>query len=336
MAQTVKKKATKSSKKTSGVSTKKRGSTYTSEEHYDSAMKKEVVLLFILAAAVLLALSNFGICGAFGKMLSNIMFGIFGISAYVFPIYLFLGAAFLISNGYSQKAIIKFISSICLYIFICMLLEMITVPFDKKTEFFSYYAIASKSHKGGGLIGGILSKIFRPLLGTVGSYIVVIIVIIVSCVLITEKSIINGVKKGSSKVYKTAREDVVRRKDANHLQTKNRKTQEHVVKNKPKEQPPTKKRKGVSLTELEEPEKKQNDIKEITYDYQESDELNLTLPINEEKQVESKPKKQKQNVVDFTQREIMPTIEEKPSAIDPTTAIFFTRVCSLFHTRGSL
>lgn len=322
MAQTVKKKATKSSKKTSGVSTKKRGSTYTSEEHYDSAMKKEVVLLFILAAAVLLALSNFGICGAFGKMLSNIMFGIFGISAYVFPIYLFLGAAFLISNGYSQKAIIKFISSICLYIFICMLLEMITVPFDKKTEFFSYYAIASKSHKGGGLIGGILSKIFRPLLGTVGSYIVVIIVIIVSCVLITEKSIINGVKKGSSKVYKTAREDVVRRKDANHLQTKNRKTQEHVVKNKPKEQPPTKKRKGVSLTELEEPEKKQNDIKEITYDYQESDELNLTLPINEEKQVESKPKKQKQNVVDFTQREIMPTIEEKPSAIDPTTAIF--------------
>ena len=139
MAQTVKKKATKSSKKTSGVSTKKRGSTYTSEEHYDSAMKKEVVLLFILAAAVLLALSNFGICGAFGKMLSNIMFGIFGISAYVFPIYLFLGAAFLISNGYSQKAIIKFISSICLYIFICMLLEMITVPFDKKTEFFSYY-----------------------------------------------------------------------------------------------------------------------------------------------------------------------------------------------------
>ncbi len=322
MAQTVKKKATKSSKKTSGVSTKKRGSTYTSEEHYDSAMKKEVVLLFILAAAILLALSNFGICGAFGKMLSNIMFGIFGMSAYVFPIYLFLGAAFLISNGYNQKVMIKFISSICLYLFICMLLEMITVPFDKKTEFFSYYAIASKSHKGGGLIGGILSKIFCPLLGTVGSYIVVAIAIIVSCVLITEKSIINGVKKGSSKVYKTAREDAVRRKDANQLRAKNRKTQEHVVKNKPKEQPPTKKRKGVSLTELEEPEKKQNDIKEITYDYQESDELDLTLPMNGEKQAESKSKKQKQNVVDFTQREIMPTIEEKTSAIDPTTAVF--------------
>lgn len=324
MAQTVKKKTTKSSGKTSSSgSTKKKSSTHTSEEHYDSAMKKEVVLLFILAASILLALSNFGICGAFGKVLSNIMFGIFGISAYIFPIYLFLSAAFLISNKYNKKAMIKFISSIWMYLFICMLLEMIATPFDKKTALLSYYAVASKSHKGGGLIGGLLSKIFRPLLGTVGSYIITIIALIVGIVLITEKSFINGVKKGSSQVYKAAKEDAARMKAANKSRLEDREAQQYRKKNIPKEQTSVKKVRGISFTELEEPEKKENDIREITYDYQESDELELAVPVGRVKEAVPKPKKKKSQFIDFTESPIMPKIEEpEPFAIDPTAAVF--------------
>ena len=71
-------------------------------------MRREVWLLLVLAVAAILALSNFGVCGAFGKVISNIMFGVFGWMAYIFPFYLFLGAAFLVSNGFRGKATINF------------------------------------------------------------------------------------------------------------------------------------------------------------------------------------------------------------------------------------
>ena len=100
MASTARK-TTASSKKTTAKNTKKKSAgKNVPQERYDSEMRREVWLLLILAIAAILALSNFGVCGAFGKVVSDIMFGIFGWMAYIFPFYLFLGTAFLISNEF--------------------------------------------------------------------------------------------------------------------------------------------------------------------------------------------------------------------------------------------
>ena len=49
---------------------------------------REAVLWVILAISVLLFLSNMGLCGVVGAALSKVMFGLFGLLAYIFPVFL--------------------------------------------------------------------------------------------------------------------------------------------------------------------------------------------------------------------------------------------------------
>lgn len=214
------------------------------QEHYDSEMRREVWLLLILAVAAILALSNFGVCGAFGRVVSDAMFGIFGFMAYIFPFYLFIGVAFLISNGYSRKAVIKFASATVLYLLICLMLEMLLMDYEEGKTLRDYYAAGSTLHKGGGFAGGALELVLRPLLGTAGTYILSAAGMIVALVLITEKSVIKGVKSGGTHLYETAREDAIKAREESRVRQEERRLK--------KEQRVDRKVKGVVLAELDE------------------------------------------------------------------------------------
>ncbi len=246
MANTARK-TTANSRKSSGSKNMKKKSAKKNvpQEHYDSEMRREVWLLLILAVAVILALSNFGVCGAFGKVVSDVMFGIFGWMAYIFPFYLFIGVAFLVSNGYSRKAVIKFVSATLLYLLICLTLEMLFMVYEEEKTLKEYYEAGSMLHKGGGFAGGALELLLRPLLGTAGTYILAIAGMIVSMVLITEKSVIKGVKSGSTHLYETAKEDAMKAREESRVRQEEKRLK--------KEQRIDKKVKGVVLAELDEP-----------------------------------------------------------------------------------
>ena len=81
------------------------------------SFESEIALWILLAVSVLLFVSNFGIGGKIGNGASTLLFGLFGWMAYVFPIILFVGACFLISNRKNQFAVFKFTASILLYFF---------------------------------------------------------------------------------------------------------------------------------------------------------------------------------------------------------------------------
>ena len=74
-------------------------------------------------------------------------------------------------------------------------------------EAFQY---SSSRKAGGGIVGGCLAYILVPAFGIIGAYIIDIIVLIITMVLITERSALKGVQKGSRKVYETARENTER------------------------------------------------------------------------------------------------------------------------------
>ena len=95
---------------------------------------------------------------------------------------------------------------------LCTFLQLLTVPFEKEQQIFSFYTYAAKEKKGGGLIGGIFTKLLCPAVGVAGTYVIVIILMIIFLVLITEKSFLRGLKKGSTKVYTSAKEDVRKRR----------------------------------------------------------------------------------------------------------------------------
>ena len=92
-----------------------------------------------------------------------------------------------------------------------LFLQLLTVPFEKEQTIISFYRYAAKEKKGGGLLGGIFTKLLCPAVGVAGTYVIVIILMIIFLVLITEKSFLRGLKKGSAKVYTSAKEDVRKR-----------------------------------------------------------------------------------------------------------------------------
>ena len=60
----------------------------------DVAIRNEIFLIILFAVAAFLFVCNFGIAGVVGNTLSNVMFGIFGLTAYVMPLVIFLMIAF--------------------------------------------------------------------------------------------------------------------------------------------------------------------------------------------------------------------------------------------------
>ena len=96
---------------------------------------------------------------------------------------------------------------------LCTFLQLLTVPFEKEQTIISFYRYAAKEKKGGGLLGGIFTKLLCPAVGVAGTYVIVIILMIIFLVLITEKSFLRGLKKGSAKVYTSAKEDVRKKTD---------------------------------------------------------------------------------------------------------------------------
>lgn len=176
----------------------------------DIKLKNEIKLLIALVVTLLLLLSNFGFLSPVGDYLSYFMFGLFGFIAYIFPLVMFFGVAFLISNINNKRGIKKFIAGCALYILVSATIQLVFMEYDNTLSAFDYYKICGKGKMGGGLIGALIEKSLHSLFGMLGTYIILALLIIITVVILTEKSFISGVKKGSSAVYETAKEDAVR------------------------------------------------------------------------------------------------------------------------------
>lgn len=178
-----------------------------------SFLKDEIIILSALAASILLLISNFGIGGFVGDAVSSILFGLFGTVAYAIPILLFVCVAFVISNKGNAIAYIKTISGVAFTLMVCTLFQLIMNEYIAGTNLFSYYKISSMHRDGGGLFGGVIVSVLCPAIGVIGTYVVAVIICIISLVIITEKSFIRSVKKGSEKAYSSAKEDAKKRKE---------------------------------------------------------------------------------------------------------------------------
>ncbi|MBR2403856.1 MAG: DNA translocase FtsK 4TM domain-containing protein [Lachnospiraceae bacterium] len=201
----------KKSSSSSGRSTKKtttktnsrgRQSQKKVEEHEN--FTDEIILWGVIAISILLFISNFGIGGTIGNLVSSVFFGIFGLLAYVFPVILVITTFFFASNRGNRIATIKLTAMIVLTCFICMFIELILNGAAAPGPLATYeYCYANKI--GGGIIGGLLAWLIAPNFGLAGAYVIDVVVLIICLVLITERSALRGVQKGSRKVYETAK-----------------------------------------------------------------------------------------------------------------------------------
>ena len=179
----------------------------------DNGLYDEVVLLLVLAVAVLLFLSNLKLVGSFGQVISSFSFGMFGMVSFLVPVALFLSAAFYLSNRGEPVAVVKITAAIVLVLMLCSFSQLFFYKDAVVDSVFDYYTLCSTQRKGGGFLGGTISYLLCNSIGLVGTYVVLVILSIISVVLITERSFFNGVKKGSETLYNSARDDAARRRE---------------------------------------------------------------------------------------------------------------------------
>ena len=219
--------ATGNKKSTSGkrkAQTSRKGSTGRKKKtaaQQQEDFTREVILWIIVAVSILLFISNFGIGGTIGNAVSRFFFGVMGLIAYVFPVLLLVGTFFAVSNRGNRVATVKLVAMILFDLFLCMLIELLTKgsAVDGAAAAYSY----SFEHRtGGGFIGGLLAWIFCPNFGLAGSYVIDAIMLIISLVLITERSALRGLQKGGKKVYESARSGNERHKERVRIQREER------------------------------------------------------------------------------------------------------------------
>lgn len=158
-----------------------------------SGMYDEVQMLIALGISVLLLLSIYDLCGVVGDYVSKFVFGVFGWFAYLLPYLIFFGSAFYISNRHNRIAFMRIAASVLVAISIMAFLQMLFNPGDSTMTILDYYDDSSVYRSGGGIIGGILCSFLNPLIGTVATYALIIILFFVGLALMAEKAVIADV-----------------------------------------------------------------------------------------------------------------------------------------------
>lgn len=210
-----KKKANTSSKKKT-TTKKKTPAQVTPEE--TAEFTQEVILWVVLAVSILLFISNLGFGGAIGGAISGFFFGVFGLIAYLFPICLLAGTFFVVSNKTNTFAMIKMIAAVFFVLFLCLFVELIVHGSDTIGAIRAY-SYGAEHQSGGGFFGGMLAAWMCHGFGLVGAYVVDIAILIISFVLITEKSAFKEMQRRSG----IAKEHAQVRKNDKRIRTQQQK-----------------------------------------------------------------------------------------------------------------
>ena len=158
------------------------------KQQASSGFQTEIILLVILAASIILLASAFGMGGIVGNAISSFLFGAMGLLAYIFPVLLFIGAAFLLSNRSNRLAYKKVLAGTAFFIFLCGLVQLLTEGYMQSTTLMDYYHLCSDYRTGGGVIGGAICISTTSAFGVVGGYVIIILVLLVSLIIITQRS----------------------------------------------------------------------------------------------------------------------------------------------------
>lgn len=207
-------------------STSKKNSSKNQSKVGESAsfIKDEILILSVLAVSVILLVSSFGVGGKVGNSVSLFMFGMFGLMNYIFPVVLFLSTVFGVSNRNNSVAILKVAAAILLFVLLCAFCQMLIFPHHEGLKLFDYFRYAKEHKNAGGILGGAVVMLLCNAVGTIGTYVLLAVLIIICFVIITERSFLRGVKKGGEKVYQTAKEDAARRHEQAEIRKREQKT----------------------------------------------------------------------------------------------------------------
>lgn len=174
-------------------------------------LRNDCIMLFSIACAIIMILSNFNIAGTLGRGIKWFMFGLFGIMEYIFPVLFAASIIFLMVNARLLRvARIKTAAGYGLFIVLCAMIQCVyNKPDIADNGIGSIFVYCADNKAGGGFFGGVLCKVLSPI-GSIGTFVILMILAIILIVIITERSFISGLKRvgnSSQRIMKEAKED---------------------------------------------------------------------------------------------------------------------------------
>ena len=181
----------------------------------DSELFHEIGLIVLFVAMLILFCCNFGIIGPVGNAISGVLFGIFGFTAYIAPVVIFLAVAFWFANEGNPTAVRKMIAGVVLFLMIGVVCDLITKTAGSMEQYDIklLYTNCSTGKKGGGIFAGSICYLLLHYLETVGTVLVVLLCSVISLILVTERSFLNSMRNGGDRIRELSREDAVRRRE---------------------------------------------------------------------------------------------------------------------------
>ncbi len=189
----------KSTKNYKGKSSSRtRGRTSYNKNKIDDGMRDEVIALIVIAASAvsLISLVTDKI-GVVGQVVSGLLKGTLGISAYFLPIIVIIFCIWILFSERRDNLHIRIAASALFLVAMAAFAYALTTDGYESISVQRLYDNGSAANGGviGGVIGGVLLKYFDNL----GAYIILSVMIIVSIVLSTDLSFFDGV--GSAAKY---------------------------------------------------------------------------------------------------------------------------------------
>ncbi len=141
-------------------------------------MQRDVTLIALFAAMVFLFLCNFMSLGIVGTFFSNAMFGLFGVVAYVLPVFVFgLYLYYILMVENDPDIEIKIVAILSLFLIASVAAELISGNLASQTGYdpAAIYTRCAEGRSGGGIIGGSIAFVLYQLLKMFGSVLVLIV-----------------------------------------------------------------------------------------------------------------------------------------------------------------
>ena len=158
-------------------------------------IRNTILFLVLAAACTLLFLSNAGLCGTFGDLISAFLFGMFGIVAYAMPFLLFFGIIYFAVNKNYSLIVIKAIGAAGLFAFAVAFAHILFYGFESGVPVTDFYFECMADRLGGGLLGGLIVQFLGSIVGIVGAYLIIIVAMVIFAVLMTQRSFLADVQK---------------------------------------------------------------------------------------------------------------------------------------------
>jgi S-DNA-T family DNA segregation ATPase FtsK/SpoIIIE len=215
--------------------------------------RDEIILIITVVISLLSLFSIIGIGGIAGKWLRTFLFGTMGLTGYLFPFVLFFSVVFILSNYKNKRALSKICCCIGIYFVLMGLLQLLFYA-DEDVSVLEAYFLCAKSTLGGGFLGGILSIPLKSVIGTAGTYVVLIAIILILVMFVTSRFLFSALGRQGKRSFTKM-----------HRKYQAERLEKTMIRESYGELPPRRRRPSVTFDLQEETERKPEEaVKETT------------------------------------------------------------------------